>query len=128
MGKFRSNQISNPNHYPILILFSYRQGKPCFLLKMNKIYDFKPLPYTYDQVKNHTTMPEKLKLHIDKVWQEKCDGYTSSGYSAEGEYRPCPWLNMAWLHCDGENAADIENIGPVSVDNFYSGCHIVQLT
>ena len=40
--------------------------------------------------------------------------YLSSGFTLDGLYRPCPWLNMAWLHCDGENYADMENIGPVS--------------
>ena len=26
----------------------------------------------------------------------------------------CPQLNMVWLHCDGEDDPDKENIGPVS--------------
>ena len=103
------------------------------MLKMNKIYDWNVIPYTYDQIVNHTTMPSKVKLDIAKIWGDECQprGYTTSGYTADGQwpvpvitvtilmftflgqYRPCPWLNMAWLHCDGENYADMENIGPV---------------
>ena len=85
---------------------------------MNKIYDWTPVPFTYDQILNHTTMPSKLKMDIAKIWEEKCvpKGYTSSGYAPDGGYRPCPWLNMAWLHCDGETYSDMENIGPVGLE------------
>ena len=34
--------------------------------------------------------------------------------SAHPHYTQCPQLNMVWLHCDGENAPDKENIGTVS--------------
>ena len=78
------------------------------MLKLNKIYDWTVVPYTYDQIVNHTTMPSKLKLDIAKIWEENC---APRGYVPGGP--PCPWLNMAWLHCDGENYADMENIGPV---------------
>jgi len=100
--------------------YGYRHGKPCILLKMNKIYNWQPVAYTYDQIVNHTTMPTKLKLDIARIWDEKCAprGYTSSGFTLDGLYRPCPWLNMAWLHCDGENYADMENIGPVTYTPF----------
>ena len=63
---------------------------------MNKIYNWQPVAYTYDQVGimmiimmtsltpsirqivNHTTMPTKLKLDIARIWDEKCAprGYT----------------------------------------------------
>ena len=80
---------------------------------MNKIYNWRPDPYTMDEVTNHTTMPRKLKEDIQSIWDEKCGGYISSGWAEDGSYRPCPWLNMVWLHCDGENDPDKENIGPV---------------
>jgi len=92
--------------------FGYRHGKPCILLKMNKIYDWQPVPYTYDQILNHTVMPSKLKLDIKKIWDEKC---APRGFQPEDK---CPWMNMAWLHCDGENYADMENIGPVTYTPF----------
>ena len=31
----------------------YRHGKPCILLKMNKIYNWQPVAYTYDQVRGY---------------------------------------------------------------------------
>ena len=91
----------------------YRHGKPCILLKMNKIYNWRPDPYTMDEITNHTTMPLKLKDDISAIWSEKCGGYSSSGWGEDGSYRPSPWLNMVWLHCDGEDDPDKENIGPV---------------
>ena len=87
---------------------------------MNRIYDWNPDPYSYDEIKNHTYMPKKLVKDITNIWEDKCAprGYTSSGYTSEGLYKPCPYLNMAWLHCDGEDSPDKENIGPVSSSNF----------
>lgn len=90
----------------------YRHGKPCIMLKLNRIYDWTVVPYTYDQIVNHTTMPSKLKLDIAQIWEDNC---VPRGYVPGGP--PCPWLNMAWLHCDGENYADMENIGPVNLNN-----------
>ena len=57
------------------------------MLKMNKIYDWNVIPYTYDQIVNHTTMPSKLKLDIAKIWGDECRprGYTTSGYTADGQ-------------------------------------------
>ena len=34
------------------------------------------------------------------------------------EQGPCPYMNMIWLHCDGEDDPDIENIGPVTYTPF----------
>ena len=103
-------------YYKTIFLFSfmssfsrYRYGQPCILLKMNKIYRWEPVPYTYDQILNHTSMPSKLKLDITKIWNEEC---ATRGYTPDGG-KPCPWMNMVWLHCDGETYADMENIGPV---------------
>lgn len=93
--------------------FGYRHGKPCIMLKLNRIYDWTVVPYTYDQIVNHTSMPSKLKLDIAQIWEENC---VPRGYVPGGP--PCPWLNMAWLHCDGENYADMENIGPVTYTPF----------
>jgi len=93
--------------------YGYRHGKPCIMVKLNKIYNWQPNPYSMDEITNHTSMPRELKEDIEKIWDEKCGGYTYSGWEGE-TYRPCPWLNMVWLHCDGEDDPDKENIGPVT--------------
>ena len=49
----------------------------------------------------------RLKQTIMSTWKEECEGRGD-----EKEQR-CPQLNMVWLHCDGENDPDRENIGPV---------------
>jgi len=98
--------------------YGYLQGQPCILLKMNKIYNWRPIPYTMEDVFNHTTMPGKLKHDIEKIWDEKCVGFPTSGFDENGNYRPCPYMNMVWLHCDGEDDPDKENIGPVTYTPF----------
>ena len=76
---------------------------------MNKIYDWRPVPYTYDQIVHHPTMPRQLKTDIKKIWEDDCAGYNASSFT-----RPCPEMNMVWLHCDGEDDPDRENIGLVT--------------
>ena len=58
-------------------------------------------------MQNNTELPKTLKHHIIKTWEENCKGRA-------GREENCPELNMVWLHCDGENDADKENIGSVS--------------
>jgi len=89
--------------------YGYYHGKPCLLLKLNRIYGWQPLPYfNVTQVEQHPEMPKDLKHHIRKTWEENC-----RGRGPEVEER-CPQLNMVWLHCDGESDPDKENIGSVS--------------
>jgi len=89
--------------------YGYLHGKPCILLKLNRVYGWMPDPYyNLTEIKNHPTMPASLKVHINKVWDEHC-----RGKGPEKEER-CPQLNMVWLHCDGEDDPDIENIGKVT--------------
>jgi len=129
--EFNKEWLSNPeSDYKCISEedYGYRHGKPCILLKMNKIYNWKPVPYTMEQVNASTTMPVKLKEDIAKIWEDKCapenypySGYVdlnSNGFYDQGEGQPCPWMNMAWLHCDGEDYADMENIGPVTYTPF----------
>ena len=65
------------------------------------------------QIKNHTRMSLALKNDIEAIYEEKC---------VQGGFRPdqgpCPYMNMIWLHCDGEDDPDIENIGPVTYTPF----------
>ena len=89
--------------------YGYYHGKPCILLKLNKIYGHMPRPYfNLTEVDNVPGMPNLLKAHIRRVWEQNCQGK-----SIETEER-CPELNMVWLHCDGESDPDKENIGSVS--------------
>jgi len=85
--------------------YGYRHGKPCLLLKLNRVYSWVPTPYNITEVDVHPDMPQDLKNHIRKVWEENCGGLLD---------RPCPELNMVWLHCDGELDPDKENIGTVT--------------
>ena len=79
------------------------------MVKLNRIYDWRPDPYTIEEVQNNTMMPRHLKNDIQKIYDEKCDSSSSE---------PCPYMNMVWLHCDGEDDPDIENIGPVTYTPF----------
>ena len=89
--------------------YGYYHGKPCVLVKLNKIYGWFPQPYyNVTEVNNHEVMPKGLKEHITKTWEENC-----RGKGAEIEEK-CPELNMVWLDCDGEDFPDKENIGLVS--------------
>jgi len=64
--------------------FGYQRGDPCVLIKLNRIYNWEPKAYSPDELND---VPESVK-----------NGYTP---------------NMIYITCEGENAADKENIGPV---------------
>jgi sodium/potassium-transporting ATPase subunit beta len=89
--------------------YGYRFGKPCILVKLNRIYDWRPDPFTIGEIRNHTSMPRRLKADIQKIYDDKCDGRFEE---------PCPFMNMVWLHCDGETDSDIEYIGPITYTPF----------
>jgi len=76
------------NHY------GFDKGKPCILIKLNKIYGWLPEPY--NSTKLPADMPESLKKYINEsdMPAKKKDG-------------------MIWFSCEGENPADRENIGPI---------------
>ena len=89
--------------------YGYYHGKPCLLLKLNRIYGWNPEPYyNVTEVEALPDMPDDLKRHIRRTWEDNCAG---KGYETEER---CPQLNMVWLHCDGEDYPDKENIGSVS--------------
>ena len=88
--------------------YGYYFGKPCLLLKLNRVYGWQPEPYyNITQVDNHPDMPKDLKRHIRKTWEDKCKDFPD-------RVERCPQLNMVWLHCDGEMDPDKENIGSVT--------------
>lgn len=65
--------------------FGYKYGTPCVALKINKIYGWKPIPY------ENSKFPDKFPLDLRST-------YVS---------------NRVYISCEGENAADQENMGPV---------------
>jgi len=74
--------------------FSYPRGKPCVFLKLNKIFNWRPSLYNKSQ-DLPAKMPKDLKDLIKK--EETRDKAA----------------NMVWVSCEGENPADVENIGSI---------------
>lgn len=79
--------------------FGYDVGKPCILLKINRIFDWKPVAY-----KDNDSLPSAMPDYLRKV------------------YDP----NYVYISCAGENPADKENIGKVryypengAIPNYY---------
>ncbi|GIX98023.1 hypothetical protein CDAR_297651 [Caerostris darwini] len=66
--------------------YGYDLGEPCVLLKINRIFGWRPVPY------NNNSFPPQLPDHIRE------------------NYNP----NNVYISCAGENPADKENIGPVA--------------
>jgi len=74
--------------------FGYDTGKPCIIIKLNKIYGWEPETY------NHTKLPADMPDDI-KNWV------------ATSEIPAKDKDGMVWFSCEGENPADIENIGDI---------------
>jgi len=88
--------------------FGMYHGKPCVILKMNKVYGWQPEPYyNITQIQSLPTMPDYLKTYISAYWESHC-----SGKGDEIENR-CPQMRMVWLSCEGESPADTENAGKI---------------
>jgi len=91
--------------------FGYPDGKPCVLIKLNKIFDWEPEPFgvvnhKYDQQRledelkervEDYEMPSELKTHI----QEEVKKHP--GHEVDV-------LKTVWLSCSGENIGDQENL------------------
>jgi sodium/potassium-transporting ATPase subunit beta len=71
--------------------FGYPEGKPCIFLKLNKIYKWNP-DYYLDSSELPDKMPESLKTHFKSRIAKKN-------------------LEVVWVSCEGENPADVENLG-----------------
>jgi sodium/potassium-transporting ATPase subunit beta len=72
--------------------FGYEEGRPCIFLKLNKIYNWIPEYYNKsDDVQD--AMPDRLKEHIRNRSRLRIE------------------TNVVWVSCEGENPADIENLG-----------------
>ncbi|XP_052124681.1 sodium/potassium-transporting ATPase subunit beta-2-like [Frankliniella occidentalis] len=86
--------------------YNYPAGGPCIFLKLNKIYGWIPQYYNTsgDLPKG---FPEDIKSLIKK--NERKDPNMPAT-------KPVLELNTVWISCEGENPADVENIGPI---NYY---------
>jgi sodium/potassium-transporting ATPase subunit beta len=75
--------------------YNYHRSAPCIFLKLNKIYGW--IPEFYNRSNElPAKMPRDLKEHIKQI-----------------ETTERPALNTVWVSCEGENPADIENVGPI---------------
>lgn len=70
--------------------FGYPKGEPCILIKLNKIYGWKPEPY-----EPKDNFPDEMPLNVRTLIE-----------SSEKDPR-------VWFSCAGENPADKENLGLV---------------
>ncbi|XP_012281818.1 sodium/potassium-transporting ATPase subunit beta-2 [Orussus abietinus] len=75
--------------------YNYHKAAPCIFLKLNKIFGWKPLFFN-DTETLPSNMPDDLKAHI-----------------ANERSRNIKAVDTVWVSCEGENPADVENIGPI---------------
>jgi len=71
--------------------YGFGEGQPCILVKLNKIYGWKPEPYTNN--------PEDMKMLTDAKAPSQVIETVQAG------------MGGVVINCEGENAADKENIG-----------------
>ncbi|CAO1335749.1 unnamed protein product [Diamesa serratosioi] len=72
--------------------YQFQAGKPCVFLKLNKIFNWQPDLYD-DLASLPQNMPVSLKDHIGAELKKKDNTST------------------IWVSCEGENPADVENLG-----------------
>jgi len=71
--------------------FGYHLGRPCVVVKMNRIWGWDPLPY-----RPNDTFPDNMPNEVRQLVYNN------------------PTKPQVWVTCEGENPADKENIGPLS--------------
>jgi sodium/potassium-transporting ATPase subunit beta len=91
--------------------FGYTTGEPCILIKLNRIFGWKPEPlgindkgeFDAAQLKedldSRPQMPKDLREHIEQKAKEA---------------NPESKLDTVWISCVGENVGDQENLGTVN--------------
>ena len=77
--------------------YGFKDGKPCVLIKLNKIYNWTPQPYESEE-----DFPEDIPESIVNSFRQNI-------IDEKPELN-----NRVWLECDGENPADKENIGEIT--------------
>ncbi|KAK2705623.1 sodium/potassium-transporting ATPase subunit beta isoform X2 [Artemia franciscana] len=80
--------------------FGYELGKPCVLIKLNKIFGWRPEVYN-SSAEVPEDMPADLKSYIKDI---------ETGNKTH--------MNMVWLSCEGETANDKEKIGTITYTPF----------
>lgn len=73
--------------------YSFPDGSPCILLKLNRIYGWEPKPY------ENSTLPDEAPDHLKEYVKSK-ETHDMMG-------------KMVWMSCEGENPADKDNIGEI---------------
>ncbi|KAI5704268.1 hypothetical protein M8J76_006835 [Diaphorina citri] len=76
--------------------YSYGKGTPCIFLKLNKIFNWQPEFYN-DTNKLPEKMPNDLKNDIKQSISQNA-----------------ATAKTVWVSCEGENPADVENMGTLS--------------
>jgi len=82
--------------------YTESRGSPCVLVKLNRIYGWKPEKYT----------AEKLPKDMPLILQEKIKALAGSS---------APELDTTWITCQPENPVDRENVGPIEYYSLGSG-------
>jgi len=92
--------------------FGYRDGTPCVLIKLNKIYNWKPEPFgltkdgKFDNIKLNEDLKEKVE---NDGMPEDLSEYIKREVKNNGG-NEASILNTVWISCNGENVGDQENI------------------
>lgn len=88
--------------------YGFKEGKPCIIIKLNKIYDWEPLEYDHEYNKPPSDFPKELNgtfwANVEK--QKELD-------KDDGNKDKEPLNDRVWIECHGQNPADVENMGPV---------------
>jgi len=81
--------------------FGFESGKPCILIKVNRIYGWDPLPY------ESTTEKERLPEEVPETIRNKI-------VENAGKEETKAFNDRIWLDCYGINPADKEHLGAVT--------------
>ncbi|KAH9424409.1 sodium/potassium-transporting ATPase subunit beta-like [Dermatophagoides pteronyssinus] len=92
-GKFCHFDINTiPSQCSVENHFGYQRGDPCVLIKLNKIFNWKPQAFSESELRDS---------HIPDVVRKS---YPT---------RPNNASQLIYITCEGENAADKENVGEI---------------
>jgi sodium/potassium-transporting ATPase subunit beta len=75
--------------------YNYNKHGPCIFLKLNKIFSWKPQVYN-----NTDDLPHNMPAHLQSYIKDKVMAQKEA-------------MNTVWVNCEGENPADVENIGAI---------------
>jgi len=80
--------------------FGYSSGKPCILVKLNKIIGWYPEPLDSEDIEQRSWVPDVIRDAMRNNRMEDRDHRN----------------DRVWIECHGKHTADKENLGPV---NYY---------